>query len=202
MGARPGRHASRSKALLADRSGGEFRQRACPSRSRVPVVSSRRRCTRLAAATGSQISMVWSAPESLALELLAKTGGALAERVASTGAHALGALSTITAPASFPLSLLRLPSVTASRLALVGDAAPACILCGPGSQSRFRDAAVLSSILAGPAVRCAIRDRRCCSSAMRGSDSRPVLAMQESPMGWCACLAHARRGWACCEIAA
>src|SRR5450631_87452 len=71
---------------------------------------------------GRRISMVWSAPESLAHELLALDGGALADRVASAGSRALGALTTITAPVGFSLSLLKLPSVIAQRLALVGDA--------------------------------------------------------------------------------
>lgn len=97
---------------------------------------------------GHRISMVWSAPEPLAHELLALDGEALAERVALAGARALGELTTITAPASFPLSLLRLPSVIAQRLALVGDAAHGVHpLAGQGLNLGFGDAAVLSSIL-------------------------------------------------------
>jgi 2-octaprenyl-6-methoxyphenol hydroxylase len=97
---------------------------------------------------GRRISMVWSAPEPLAQELLALDGGALAERVALAGARALGELTTITAPASFPLSLLRLPSVIAQRLALVGDAAHGVHpLAGQGVNLGFGDAACLSSIL-------------------------------------------------------
>jgi len=127
---------------------------------------------------GRRISMVWSAPESLALELLAKDGGPLAERVASMGAHALGALTTISAPASFPLSLLRLPSVTASRLALVGDAAHGVHpLAGQGVNLGFGDAAVLSSILAG---RGAVHDPGSSLLLKRYARRRlePVLAMQ------------------------
>jgi 2-octaprenylphenol hydroxylase len=127
---------------------------------------------------GRRISMVWSAPESLAGELLAKDGGALAERVASTGAHVLGALTTITAPASFPLSLLKLPSVTAARLALVGDAAHGVHpLAGQGVNLGFGDAAVLTEILA---ARGAVRDPG--SSLLLQHYARrrlePVLAMQ------------------------
>jgi len=97
---------------------------------------------------GRRISMVWSAPEPLADELLALDGSALSERVALAGARALGELTTITAPASFPLSLLRLPSVIAQRLALVGDAAHGVHpLAGQGVNLGFGDAACLSSIL-------------------------------------------------------
>ena len=42
---------------------------------------------------GRRISMVWSAPEPLAVELLALDSGALAERVALVGARVLGALT-------------------------------------------------------------------------------------------------------------
>ena len=127
---------------------------------------------------GRRISMVWSAPEPLAHELLALDGSALAERVALAGARALGELTTITAPASFPLSLLRLPSVIAQRLALVGDAAHGVHpLAGQGVNLGFGDAAVLSSILAdrGP-----VRDPGSSLLLQRYARRRlePVSAMQ------------------------
>jgi 2-polyprenylphenol 6-hydroxylase len=127
---------------------------------------------------GRRISMVWSAPESLAHELLALDGSALAERVASAGARALGALTTITAPLCFPLSLLRLPSVIAQRLALVGDAAHGVHpLAGQGVNLGFGDAAVLSSILAD---RGAVRDPGSSLLLQRYARRRlePVFAMQ------------------------
>jgi 2-octaprenyl-6-methoxyphenol hydroxylase len=127
---------------------------------------------------GHRISMVWSAPEPLADELLALDRGGLAERVASVGARALGALTTITASASFPLSLLRLPSVIAQRLALVGDAAHSVHpLAGQGVNLGFGDAAALSSILAG---RGAVRDPGSSLLLQRYARRRlePVLAMQ------------------------
>jgi 2-polyprenylphenol 6-hydroxylase len=127
---------------------------------------------------GRRISMVWSAPEPLADELLALDGGALAERVALVGARALGALTTITAPASFPLSLLRLPSVIAHRLALVGDAAHGVHpLAGQGVNLGFGDAAALCAILAG---RGAVRDPGSSLLLQRYARRRlePVLAMQ------------------------
>jgi 2-octaprenylphenol hydroxylase len=127
---------------------------------------------------GRRISMVWSAPEPLAHELLALDGSALAERVALAGTQALGALTTITAPLCFPLSLLRLPSVIAQRLALVGDAAHSVHpLAGQGVNLGFGDAAALSSILAG---RGAIRDPGSSLLLHRYARRRlePVFAMQ------------------------
>jgi 2-polyprenylphenol 6-hydroxylase len=127
---------------------------------------------------GRRMSMVWSAPESVARELIALEGAMLAERVALAGARALGALTTITSPTSFPLSLLKLPSVIAQRLALVGDAAHGVHpLAGQGVNLGFGDAAVLSSILAG---RGAVRDAGASLLLKRYARRRlePVLAMQ------------------------
>src|SRR5207244_389128 len=72
---------------------------------------------------GKRMSIVWSAPELLAAELLALEPTALAERVAAAGGQMLGRLETICAPAGFPLTFLKLPSVVSHRFALVGDAA-------------------------------------------------------------------------------
>jgi 2-octaprenyl-6-methoxyphenol hydroxylase len=127
---------------------------------------------------GRRISMVWSAPEPLAQELLALDGGALGERVALAGARALGELTTITAPASFPLSLLKLPSVIAQRLALVGDAAHGVHpLAGQGVNLGFGDAACLSSILSD---RGTVRDPGSSLLLQRYARRRlePVSAMQ------------------------
>jgi 2-octaprenyl-6-methoxyphenol hydroxylase len=72
---------------------------------------------------GRRISIVWSAPDALAEELRALDPEALATQVADAGEQALGDLVPITAAAGFPLSLLKLPTTIAHRLALVGDAA-------------------------------------------------------------------------------
>jgi 2-polyprenylphenol 6-hydroxylase len=127
---------------------------------------------------GRRISMVWSAPEPLARELFTLDGSALAERVALAGARALGALTTITAPLCFPLSSLRLPSMIAQRLALVGDAAHGVHpLAGQGVNLGFGDAAVLSSILAD---RGAVSDPGSSLLLQRYARRRlePVFAMQ------------------------
>jgi 2-polyprenylphenol 6-hydroxylase len=98
---------------------------------------------------GRRISIVWSAPDSLARDLLALAHDALATRVAAAGSHALGALRLITPPAAFPLSSLRLPTSIAHRMALVGDAAHGVHpLAGQGVNLGFGDAQALASVLA------------------------------------------------------
>ncbi len=97
---------------------------------------------------GRRISMVWSAPEPLAQELLGLPRAALAARVAERGRHALGAFECITPGAGFPLQLVKLPNVTARRLALIGDAAHGVHpLAGQGVNLGFGDAEVLAAVL-------------------------------------------------------
>ncbi|MDQ2917785.1 MAG: UbiH/UbiF family hydroxylase [Pseudomonadota bacterium] len=98
---------------------------------------------------GRRISIVWSAPDALARELLALPHGELTARVAAAGGSALGVLSMITPPAAFPLVSLRLPTSIAHRMALVGDAAHGVHpLAGQGVNLGFGDAQALASVLA------------------------------------------------------
>lgn len=98
---------------------------------------------------GERISIVWSASDALAGELLALPAAALAARVAAAGGDELGQLTQITAPAAFPLRLLRVPVTVAPRLALIGDAAHGIHpLSGHGINLGYQDARVLAELLA------------------------------------------------------
>jgi len=127
---------------------------------------------------GRRISIVWSAPDALAGDLLALAPDALAQRVASAGDGALGALSPISGSAGFPLALLRLPATVAHRLALVGDAAHGVHpLAGQGVNLGFGDALVLAQVLAerGPV---ADPGAPILLSRYARRRAEPVLAMQ------------------------
>jgi ubiquinone biosynthesis UbiH/UbiF/VisC/COQ6 family hydroxylase len=127
---------------------------------------------------GRRISIVWSAPETLALELAALGATELCSRVADAGGRALGALELITPPATFPLSFLKLPSVVAHRLALVGDAAHGVHpLAGQGLNLGFGDAAALAATL-GARGPIADPGERMLLERYARRRALPVLAMQ------------------------
>jgi ubiquinone biosynthesis UbiH/UbiF/VisC/COQ6 family hydroxylase len=69
------------------------------------------------------VSMVWSAPDALAAQLLQLAPEALAARVGRRSAHALGALAPAGAAHAFALRRIRVDKLIAPRVALVGDAA-------------------------------------------------------------------------------
>ncbi len=98
---------------------------------------------------GRRISMVWSAPDAMAAELMNLAPPALAARVAAAGGRILGELTSISPAAGFPLASLRLATTVAHRLALVGDAAHGVHpLAGQGVNLGFGDALVLADVLA------------------------------------------------------
>lgn len=95
---------------------------------------------------GQRVSLVWSAPDALAEDLMAMAPARMAERVAAVVGNRLGALEPLE-PAvrkAFPLSLLRPQAMTAPRVALVGDAAHVIHpLAGQGMNLGFGDVAAL-----------------------------------------------------------
>lgn len=97
---------------------------------------------------GKLMSIVWSAPDAHAQELLQLPPEEFARRVAAAGEHVLGDLEVVTPPAGFPLRLIRVPQVIAPRLALVGDAGHGIHpLSGHGINLGYQDAATLAEIL-------------------------------------------------------
>jgi ubiquinone biosynthesis UbiH/UbiF/VisC/COQ6 family hydroxylase len=72
---------------------------------------------------GARVSMVWSAPDALAAQLMRLAPDALAARATQRSGHALGALASIGAAHAFPLRRIRVDRLVAPRVALVGDAA-------------------------------------------------------------------------------
>lgn len=99
---------------------------------------------------GNRVSMVWSAPEGRARELIAAPPDRLTREVEDAAQGVVGALELITAPASFPLKRQHVTRLTAPRAALVGDAAHNVHpLAGQGMNLGLRDARELAAVLLG-----------------------------------------------------
>ena len=100
---------------------------------------------------GQRVSLVWSAPEALALELLNQPLPELAARLTALAGDKLGQLLPLQPELAqaFPLSLLKTHSMVAPRVALVGDAGHVVHpLAGHGMNLGFGDVAALVQVLA------------------------------------------------------
>lgn len=97
---------------------------------------------------GQDCSLVWSAPDALAAELVALPGAELARRVAAVTAEHSGSLEPLGSARAFPLGVMTVPRIVAARLALVGDAAHLVHpLAGQGLNLGFQDVETLLEVL-------------------------------------------------------
>jgi ubiquinone biosynthesis UbiH/UbiF/VisC/COQ6 family hydroxylase len=129
---------------------------------------------------GNRVSLVWSAPETLAEVLMEESLGELAIRLGEYADNALGVLKPLLPESvkSVPLALVRPHAIVAPRVALAGDAAHAVHpLAGHGMNLGFADVVDLLKVVAAREDRRSIGDERVLARYAR-SRKEDVLLMQ------------------------
>lgn len=129
---------------------------------------------------GQRVSLVWSAPETLAETLMSESQGELAIRLGQFAEDKLGALKPLQPEnvKSVPLAIVRPHSIVAPRVALVGDAAHVVHpLAGHGMNLGFGDVVDLLKVLSEREERRSVGDERVLARYARAR-KEDVLLMQ------------------------
>lgn len=129
---------------------------------------------------GNRVSLVWSAPDTLADTLTSESQGELAIRLGEFAEDKLGCLKPLQPEMvkAVPLVIIRPHSIVAPRVALLGDAAHAVHpLAGHGMNLGFGDVVDLLEVLAGREAHRSLGDERVLARYARAR-KEDVLLMQ------------------------